>query len=201
MEEFKNQNTNEQRSEGSNRIYSTAKDLDNAVNSVTFVAYPWIAQGVVTLLISAPGLGKTQIVADVSKRFLNSELGWFDDQPLEVPSNSVVVWCDTEAFQGALKDLFAKLGIDKERVILPFPDPLQEVQLDKDIEHLDQVIQETKPSLLIVDSLRGSNKKDENGSTMQHMISASQTSPKTQHFLHNNSPYQQTGSRYAGRNF
>jgi hypothetical protein len=150
---------------------STATDLDSAVSSVEFVAHPWIARGVVTLFVSAPGLGKTQIAVDISKRFLSPELKWFDDQPLDVPADSVIVWYDTESFQGALKELFGRREIDKDRVILPFPDPLQEVQSDKHIGHLGDVLLEVDASLLIVDSLRGSHKNKENDSDMQRLLS------------------------------
>jgi len=152
--------------------FSTAVDLDRAVKSTTFTAQPWMARGVITLLISSPGLGKTYLALDIARRLLNPRLGWFDDTQLELPSNSRIVWCDTEASQGILRDRIEILRIPKSRVVFPFEDPLREIQLDNaaDMAQLERVVGYVVPSILVIDSLRGSNTGEENDSRMQGIL-------------------------------
>ena len=154
--------------------YSTAFDLDQTIGKTQWVAEKWIAQGLLTLLVSAPGLGKTRICADVSKRIITPSLGWFSSLPLKLESGSSVVWCDTEAFQGGLRDIIEDFGIPKERIIFPFDDTLREVRLDNDadLQRLERVIEAVTPGLLVVDSLRGSHSREENASgEMQKTLS------------------------------
>ena len=155
-------------------IFSTAEDLQKVIKKIIFTAYPWLPTGLVTLLVSSPGLGKTNIALDVARRLLKPELGWFDGQSLEGRSEKVV-WCDTESFQGGLLGRINDLNIPKDRVVLPFPDPLREVRLDRyeDMEHLERVVREVGENpLLVIDSLRGSHRREENDSKqMQNILS------------------------------
>lgn len=155
-------------------IFSTAEDLEKVIKRITFTARPWLPTGLVTLLVSSPGLGKTNIALDVARRLLKPELGWFDGQSLEGWSEKVV-WCDTESFQGGLLGRINDLNIPKDRVVLPFPDPLREVRLDRceDMEHLERVVREVGENpLLVIDSLRGSHRREENDSKqMQNILS------------------------------
>jgi LmbE family N-acetylglucosaminyl deacetylase len=77
-----------------------------------------------------------------------------------------VLWLETEAFQAGLKDRINALGIPKKRVIFPFKNPLEDVRLDDENHRaqIERVIREVKPSLVVVDSLRGSHQKEENDS-------------------------------------
>lgn len=77
-----------------------------------------------------------------------------------------VLWLETEAFHAGLKERINALGIPKDRVIFPFKNPLEDVRLDDDNHRaqIERVIREVKPSLVVVDSLRGSHAKDENDS-------------------------------------
>ncbi len=77
-----------------------------------------------------------------------------------------VLWLETEAFHAGLKERINALGIPKDRVIFPFKNPLEDVRLDDDKHkaQIESVIREVKPSLVVVDSLRGSHGKDENDS-------------------------------------
>jgi len=155
-------------------IFSTAEDLERVIKRITFTARPWLPTGLVTLLISSPGLGKTNIALDVARRLLKPELGWFDGQSLEGRSEKVV-WCDTESFQGGLLERINDFQVPKDRVVFPFPDPLREVRLDRseDMAQLERVVKEVgKNPLLVVDSLRGSHRGEENDSRqMQNILS------------------------------
>jgi len=149
-----------------NLLFSTAEDLDKSIESIEFINQPWLPKGLVTLLVASPGLGKSMLALDVTRRVLDPELGWFNDQPLEMPRMTKVLWLETEAFQAGLKERIKVLRIPKDRVIFPFQNPLEDVRLDDDKHRgqIESVIREVKPSLVVVDSLRGSHGKDENDS-------------------------------------
>jgi hypothetical protein len=85
---------------------------------------------------------------------------------LDVPSDAKVVWCETESFQAGLRERINALGIPKERIILPSMDPVEDFRLDEDHhqQQLRNVIEVTEPLLVVVDSLRGGHKGDENTS-------------------------------------
>jgi hypothetical protein len=70
-----------------NSVFSTAEDLDQAIDSIEFINEPWLPRGLVTLLVASPGIGKSKLALDVTRRILNPKLGWFDGQDLEVPTN------------------------------------------------------------------------------------------------------------------
>jgi len=149
-----------------NVVFSTAEDLDKSIESIEFINEPWLPRGLVTLLIASPGLGKSKLALDVTSRILNPAVGWFDGKALEVPQMTKVLWLETEAFHAGLKERINTLGIPKDRVIFPFKNPLEDVRLDDDRyrAQIETVIRVVKPTLVVVDSLRGSHGKDENDS-------------------------------------
>jgi len=149
-----------------NAVFSTGEDLDRSIESIEFINEPWLPKGLVTLLIASPGLGKSKLALDVTSRILNPATGWFDGKTLEGPQMTKVLWLETEAFHAGLKERINTLGIPKDRVIFPFKNPLEDVRLDDDNHRaqIERVIREVKPSLVVVDSLRGSHGKDENDS-------------------------------------
>ena len=152
--------------------FSTAADLKLAVGAVEFLVPPWLASGFVTLLISTPGLGKTYLALDMTRRLLKPEQGWFDGEPLSVPPGKRVLWCDTESAQAILVERIQLLGIPGERLVLPFEDPLREVRLDDahDQNQLELVVDLVKPILIVVDSLRGSHGREENDSGQMQKV-------------------------------
>ena len=165
-------------------FFSTASDLAQVVKKIEFTVRPWMAKGVVTLIVSSPGMGKTNILLDVARRILDPALNWFDGQSLQSSEDSKIVWCDTEAFQAVLLQRIDTLKMPKDRIILPFADPLQEVQLDRreDIAHLESVIAVVRPAFVALDSLRGSHKGEENDSRMQEVLHAVSKLAQTYNF-------------------
>lgn len=154
------------------RSFSTAAELKKVVKAAKFYKRPWLARGVVTLLISTPGYGKSFIAADVSRRLLCPGVGWFDGEPVSVERAGPVIWCDTEAGQAILSERIETLKIPLDRFLLPFRDPLQEVRLDNDDDlcQLEALVKTAQPVLVVVDSLRGSHKQEENDSRMQGIL-------------------------------
>ncbi len=151
---------------------STGKDLDQAIESTSFLAEGWLPRGHVTALVSSPGLGKSYLALAVVKIITTGQEKWFDEG-ISVKSNSkAVIWCEAEGFQAGLKDRIKQLGIPPENIILPFNDPLVDFKLEQHLENLKRAIAYHKPDLVVIDSLRGSHGREENDSkAMQSVMS------------------------------
>ena len=110
---------------------STGEDLDQAIESTSFLAEGWLPRGHVTALVSSPGLGKSYLALAVVKIITTGQEKWFDEG-ISVKSNSkAVIWCEAEGFQAGLKDRIKQLGIPPENIILPFNDPLVDFKLEQ----------------------------------------------------------------------
>jgi len=153
--------------------YSTGKDLDQAIESTSFIAEGWLPRGHVTALVSSPGLGKSYLALEVTKIITTGQEKWFD-KGISVKANSkVIIWCEAEGFQAGLKDRIERLGIPPESIIFPFKDPLVDFKLEQHLTHLKSVVAYHKPvDLVVIDSLRGSHGGEENDSkAMQSVMS------------------------------
>ena len=151
---------------------STGEDLDQAIESTSFLAEGWLPRGHVTALVSSPGLGKSYLALTVVKIITTGQEMWFDEG-ISVKANSkAVIWCEAEGFQAGLKDRIKQLGIPPESITLPFKDPLVDFNLDLHLPHLKRVVAYFKPDLVVIDSLRGSHSRKENDSqAMQSVMS------------------------------
>ncbi|MCH7805001.1 MAG: AAA family ATPase [Acidobacteria bacterium] len=152
--------------------YSTGEDLDQAIESTSFIAEGWLPRGHVTALVSSPGLGKSYLALGVVKIITTSQEKWFDEKISVKVNSKVVIWCEAEGFQAGLKDRIKQLGIPPESIILPFNDPLVDFKLEQHLENLKRAIAYHKPDLVVIDSLRGSHGREENDSkAMQSVMS------------------------------
>ncbi len=151
---------------------STGEDLDQAIESTSFVAEAWLPRGHVTAMVSSPGLGKSYLALAIVKIITTGQAKWFDEG-ISVKANSkAVIWCEAEGFQAGLKDRIKQLGIPPESITLPFKDPLVDFNLDLHLTDLKRVVAYYKPDLVVIDSLRGSHSRKENDSqAMQSVMS------------------------------
>jgi len=151
---------------------STGKDLDQAIESTSFLAEGWLPRGHVTSLVSSPGLGKSYLALEVTRIITTGQGNWFDEGISVEVNSKVVIWCEAEGFQAGLKDRIKQLGIPPESIILPSNDPLVDFKLEQHLENLQKAIMYHKPDLVVIDSLRGSHRKEEKGSReMQDIMS------------------------------
>ena len=151
---------------------STGKDLDQAIESTSFVAEAWLPRGHVTALVSSPGLGKSYLALEVTKIITTGQGNWFDEGISVEVNAQRVIWCEAEGFQAGLKDRIKQLGIPPESIIFPFKDPLVDFKLEQHLTDLEKVIAYHNPDLVVIDSLRGSHRKEEKDSKdMQEIMS------------------------------
>jgi len=151
---------------------STGKDLDQAIESTSFIAEDWLPRGHVTAIVSSPGLGKSYLALAVVKIITTGQAKWFDEGISVKAKSKTVIWCEAEGFQAGLKDRIEQLGIPTESIIFPFKNPLVDFNLDQHLTDLKRVVAYYKPDLVVIDSLRGSHGREENDSkAMQSVMS------------------------------
>jgi len=152
--------------------YSTGEDLEQAIESTSFIAEGWLPRGHVTCIVSSPGLGKSYVALEVTRIITTGQEKWFDGETSVKVNAQRVIWCEAEGFQAGLKARINQLAIPPESIILPFKDPLVDFKLEQHLENLKRAIAYYKPDLVVIDSLRGSHGREENDSkAMQSVMS------------------------------
>jgi AAA domain len=150
----------------------TGADLIRELPQVLFLWNPWIPRGMITLVIAAPGIGKSAFAMGALARAVTCAGTWPDGKTsLLAPGK--VLYVDTESGQAMLSERLQQWKLPAERIILPKSDDvLGTVKLDDpdDVFALRHFVQRQKPALVIIDSLRGSHSKAENDSRISGEI-------------------------------
>lgn len=148
-------------------------DVAKRIDGIKFLVKGWVPYGMVTLVVAAPGVGKSYFVLWALVRpIVVGGLNWFTGQ--KAPSEpGYVMWCDTEGSNGINVDRIIKCGIPADKILLPFADdPLKQVDLC-DPEHIKSIVRRITKyqiKLVVVDSLRGAHAGDENSSRMDQVL-------------------------------
>jgi len=125
----------------------------------------WLPRGFLTILAGESGAGKSALALRLIMSITNGKL-WPDGTfPQE---NGLAVWCETEASQSLNLERAKKWGLDMKKIILPLDDATEDISLDNEIHRNLMVSAASLPGvmLLVVDSLSGSSRKDENTTKM-----------------------------------
>jgi len=96
---------------------------------------------------------------------------WPDGSPFnDIPGG--ICWCETEAGQALNLDRAKRWGLPLDRILTPWPDPMQDVVLTDPAHKLRiaQTADDPDVRLVIVDSLSGGNRIDENSSAMGRVV-------------------------------
>lgn len=154
--------------------WATMEDLQLAVGDVTWLWKDWIPKEMITLLAGEPGTGKSQLALWFCKMAAE---GLPFPNGTSQPSQSVI-FVDAEAAQVITKERCISMQIPLDRVFVPNlgNDMLAQPDLN-DETHRNQLynmVQEVKPSLIVVDSMGGiksggENKKEEMQPTMLYL--------------------------------
>lgn len=153
------------------RAATTLADLANVLPKTNWLWEGWLPCGYLTLLVGATGVGKSWLTLRLAQSVLTGQ-SW-PDNSLAGPKNCVV-WADTEASQALLLERAQRWQLPIENILLPTTgdDPLSDIRLDDDVgwEELVRLIDTYRPALVVVDSLSGAYKGDENSSDMRNLL-------------------------------
>jgi putative DNA primase/helicase len=123
----------------------------------------YIPKGFITLLAGDPGVGKSAIALDLTKRLIE-KTEWPDGTP--ITADSKVLWVDAEGAKVILKERMLEWGIDPAGIILPDQhDLLSDFTINSvSSNQIQGIIESYEPALIIVDSLSGIHQGKENDS-------------------------------------
>lgn len=149
----------------------TFADLDH-LPDITWRWEPWLARGTVTLLVGEPGVGKSSLALAIASAVVQGTVwpdrGSNDDEP------GLAVWVESESCQALTRERATIWGIPKERLLIPAvsDDPLDKIWLDtqEGWAALERETSRDEVGLVIVDSLRGAYKGDENTSDTTELL-------------------------------
>ncbi len=143
--------------------WATMADLQVAVGDIKFLWEKYIPRGFITLFAGESKTGKSKVAQWLCK-VVTEGLPWPDGSPNHEKGN--VIYIDAEGSQILAVHSAADMSIDLDRMIIPDfgGDMLSQIDLN-DEEHkrrLVQMIDDIKPSLIIMDSVGGAKSGGEN---------------------------------------
>lgn len=150
----------------------TFADTRQMLGSVTWLWNGWVPNGLVTMLAGNSGIGKGRFALRIAQSVLFPHVPWPDGTSQQNPvSDRVVAWVDTESTHVVNGDRVAELGLPEDRFLWPKSprdkqNPTAEFHLDdsRDLRYLERWALRTRPALIIIDSLRGGTRGNENDS-------------------------------------
>jgi hypothetical protein len=134
---------------------ATAADLIR-VNAVVRWLWPlWIPRGVLTILASAPGVGKTRFCADLLRR-IHGGLPWPDGTFPTMPPGSLALWVPADGQHSELGTMPEQMGFPPEALFLNATarNPFEGTMLDstEDLRTFERRIVRVKPALVFIDT-------------------------------------------------
>src|SRR5262249_29374611 len=96
---------------------ATAADLVAHLATVRWRWEGWLPLGVLTILASERGVGKTRLCADLLRRVANG-LPWPDGSPMLLPKSSPCLWVPADNNHAELGTLPADFGFPRECLFL-----------------------------------------------------------------------------------
>jgi len=148
-------------------------DVAASLPSVRWCWPGWLPYGLLTVLASAPGEGKSGLALEIGRRVLTGG-NWPDGSP--GPEAGPIIYLETEGAAAILADRVRDWGIPPERLhVFTVKDPtpgLATLLLDRaaDWTIFEKAVLETGPALVIVDSLSGAHGADENSADLRGLL-------------------------------
>ena len=151
----------------------TVAKLQSILPQTRWLWQPWLPIGYLTLLAGTPGVGKSALALRAAASLLTGDV-WPDGTAPLGTDLGTVAWVDTEASQALLVERCEQWELPTGKILIPTPDgnPITDMRLDDPIcwAALVNVINGDKPRLIVIDSLRGSYRGDENSSDLVELL-------------------------------
>jgi hypothetical protein len=134
---------------------ATARDLIECNATIRWGWEKWLPAGVLTVLASEPGCGKTRFCADLARR-VHLGLPWPDGAPASFPAGSTTLWVPADNQHAELGTLPGSFGFPPESLYLnatrrnPFSGTMLDDQAD--LKDFEARIMRIRPALVFVDT-------------------------------------------------
>jgi archaellum biogenesis ATPase FlaH len=146
------------------------KDIAEFYGSVRWAWNRFVPYGHLTLIVGATGIGKSHFAAGIIAAFTGN--GAFPTgEPSETPGRVLLV--ETEEFRGVYAQRLRALGVPDELVVIPTEggNPTWVADLNGDGDRLARVAERERCVAIVIDSLSGGHRQDENSSEMRETMS------------------------------
>lgn len=152
--------------------YSTWADTAALLGPITWSWPRWLPNGMLTILASEPGDGKSALALRVVATMIGHSEEWPDGAPFEGEPGRVV-WAESEAGHAINLERAKGWGLDTTRIIQPGL-PLEDFRLDDapKMDALRELAYLPDVRAVVIDSLRGANSRNENDSDVIALVMA-----------------------------
>jgi hypothetical protein len=147
---------------GERLAFPSLEEIAARLPPIAWLWPDWIPLGMITLLGSIPGAGKSYVALDLARRVIHG--GSFpDDAPVPQPGGNVI-YVDAENVPRIIKQRAEGWGMDTSRLYLMGPGERACIDLSafRDQEHLQEMAYTLKPALIVIDSLSTVSTRGEN---------------------------------------
>lgn len=120
--------------------------------SVSWLWYPYIAKGKITIVQGDPGAGKTYLMAALTAIVTTGRSFPFEDSPEPRKPANVIFQNGEDGYADTIIPRLRKQGADLSRV--SYINENKERWSMKDTERLDAILEDKKPALMIIDPLQ-----------------------------------------------
>lgn len=148
---------------------STWADIEKVLGPITWSWENWLPDGMLTIVASKPGIGKSSLCLRIAASFLTGA-EWPDGTKFDQEQGKVL-WCEAESAQAINLDRAKRWGLPTKKILTPVK-PLEDVRLE--IAHhkgaLATLAMRDDIKLIIIDSLRGVLSGDENSSETSDLV-------------------------------
>ncbi len=134
---------------------ATAQDLIEHNSTIRWAWEKWLPVGVLTILASEPGVGKTRFCCDLARRIYLG-LPWPDGAPQTLPAKSVTLWVPADNQHPELGSIPTAFGFPPSALYLNTTrrEPFLGTMLDtpEDLKDFEARIARIKPAIVFVDT-------------------------------------------------
>ena len=152
--------------------FPTWADLDRHLPAIEWEWQDWLPRGLLTLLVGAPGEGNSALGLALASCVVQGSC-WPNGTAIDQPG--LVVWCETESAQAVNLGRARSWGLPLDRILMPRANQLLDtIQLDTAAgwEALETVCRRPGVRLVVVDSLSGAHRGDENSAELRNLLTS-----------------------------
>jgi hypothetical protein len=147
---------------GTRLDFPSLSEIADALPPITWLWPGWIPEGLISLLGSVPGAGKSYLALDLARRVISGE-PFPDGSPVPRPGANVV-YVDAEVVPQIISERAQLWHMDISRFYLLSPQdrPFIDFGQRADRDNLIEMVHRLDPALIVVDSLSSISSKGQN---------------------------------------